>query len=112
MQTTQLVRTADLTTFMSLLRPAEIDGKKDESDAACKARPESSTEIINLFISPGSTENFPFIVADVFLNSVVGKKRTWPIGRAGRARQMMMNTKEISSTLTANKSRHFIISHI
>lgn len=40
------------------------------------------------------------------------RKCTWPIGRAGRGRQMMMNTKEISSALTANKSRHFIIFHI
>lgn len=39
-------------------------------------------------------------------------KRTRPIGSAGRGRQMMMNTKEISSPLTANKSRHFIIFHI
>lgn len=39
-------------------------------------------------------------------------KCTWPIGRAGRGRQMMMNTKEISSVLTVNKSRHFIIVHI
>lgn len=39
-------------------------------------------------------------------------KRTRPIGRTGRGRQMMMNTKEISSALTANKSRHFIIFHI
>lgn len=37
------------------------------------------------------------------------RNRARPIGRAGRGRQMMMNTKEISSALTANKSRHFII---
>ena len=74
-QTTQLVRTADLTTFVSLLRPAEIDGRKDESDMACEARPESSTEILNLFISRGSAENFPFIVVDVFLNSAVENLR-------------------------------------
>lgn len=40
------------------------------------------------------------------------RKRARPIGSAGRGRQMMMNTKEISSPLTANKSRHFIIFHI
>lgn len=40
------------------------------------------------------------------------RKRTRPIGSAGRGRQMMMNTKEISAPLTANKSRHFIIFHI
>lgn len=38
------------------------------------------------------------------------RKYTWPIGRAGRGRQMMMNT--ISSALTANKSKHFITFHI
>lgn len=71
----QFVRTADLTALLPLLRPAEIDGRIDESDTACKARPESSAEILNLFISSGSAENFPFIVADVFLNSAVENVR-------------------------------------
>lgn len=71
----QFARTADLTALLPLLRPAEIDGRRDESDTACKARPESSTEILNLFISSGPAENFPFIVADVFLNSAVENVR-------------------------------------
>lgn len=71
----QFARTADLAALLPLLRPAEIDGRIDESDTACKARPESSTEILNLFISSGSAENFPFIVADVFLNSAVENVR-------------------------------------
>lgn len=65
----QFARTADPTTFMPLLRPDEMDGRRDQSDTACKTHPESSTEILNLFISSGSAENFPFIVGDVFLNS-------------------------------------------
>lgn len=41
------------------------------------------------------------------------RKPSWPVGRGRRGRQtMMMNTKEISSVLTANKSRHFIRFHI
>lgn len=40
------------------------------------------------------------------------RKRTWPIGSAGRGRQMMMNTKEISSALTAIKQDIHYISHL
>lgn len=54
--------TTDLMIFMSLLRSAEIDEKKSESDIACKTRFESSRELLNLFLSQGTAENFPFIL--------------------------------------------------
>lgn len=52
---------------------------------AREARPVSSAEILNLLISRGSAENFPFIVADVFLNSAV--ERTYAAYGDGRERE-------------------------
>lgn len=56
----QFVWTTDLLIFMSLLRSSEIDEKKSESDIACRTRFESSRGVLNLFLSQGAAENFPF----------------------------------------------------
>lgn len=106
----QFVRTADLTALLPLLRPAEIDGRIDESDNGVQGSPRIFHRNIKSIHIPGLCREFPFYRRWCLFKQR-SRKRTRPIGSAGRGRQMM-DTKEIPSPLTANKSRHFIIFHI
>lgn len=106
----QFVRTADLTALLPLLRPAEIDGRIDESDNGVQGSPRIFHRNIKSIHILGLCREFPFYRRWCLFKQR-SRKRTRPIGSAGRGRQMM-DTKEIPSPLTANKSRHFIIFHI